>query len=116
MDGNQLFQLLGSIGGASIVAAVVNAIINRRKMGADVTKVIQEAAGTAVERVEKDNARLREENEKLWVKLRACEQENATLIDAVRDQQAYSRRQSEEIRRLGGTVEDPPDLPAALVG
>lgn len=116
MTGSDLIQLLGSLGGAGVVAAVVNAVINRRKMGADVTKVIQEAAGTAVERVEKDNARLRLENERVWTKLREVEQENATLVDAMRDQLAYTRRQTEEIRRLGGDVGDPPELPAALLG
>lgn len=134
MTGGEILQLVGSLGGAGVVAAVVNAIINRRRMGADVSDVIQKAAGGIVERIEGDNARLRveiselklersakddehrAENDLLWRKARATEQENAILIDALRDQVAHSRRQSEEIRRLGGHVEDPPALPAALLG
>lgn len=156
MTGDALIQLLGAIGGASVVTAVVNAIVNRRKMGADVTKVIQEAAGGAVALVQADNTRLREElatlksehaaeflalklettqearrlktehtveveslrgaNEDLWRKAREQEQENAVLTDVIRDQADYTRRAASEIRRLGGNIEDPPELPMALLG
>lgn len=129
-----LIQLLGSISGAGVVTAVVSAIINRRKMSADVTEVIQKAAGTAVERVEGDNARLRLElkelkaehnveteslrgaNQDLWAKAREAEQENAMLIDAVRDQRAYAVRLAGRLRELGVDVEDPPSLPSGLQG
>lgn len=135
------WQVLAAILGTGTVTTVVTWLLNRRKLSADTVKVIDEAAGSAVKRAEEDNARLRaeirevrtesreeilrvqeeydvlrEEHEILWGKARGLERDNATLTDAVRDQIGYSRRLSAEVRRLGGTVPDPPELPISLVG
>lgn len=121
--GSYAFQLLGSVIGTGVVTTAVNALINRRKMSADTVAVLDKAASNAVQRTEDDNTRLRTElrglrgeNEELWSKARSLEHENATLIDVVRDLTAHARRQAAEIRRLGGRVDDPPELPAELVG
>lgn len=149
-------QLLGASGIGGIIIAVANAIFNRRKMGADTTKIIEEAATSAVNRTEADNGRLREqlreiedrhrrevgeverrhqqeirsfreehridrendrhENEQLWRKARECEQEVAIVTNILRDYVGYARRLAAQVRRLGGQVEDPPELPESLTG
>ena len=48
MDGAAVVTLLTSVTGAGVIAAVVNGLINRRKLGADTTKVITEAAASLV--------------------------------------------------------------------
>ena len=59
MDGSSTWvTILAAILGSGIFATVINAVAGRRKLGADATKVITEAAGGVVERLEKENARL----------------------------------------------------------
>ena len=109
--------------GTGVVTTAVNALINRRRTSADTMAVLDKAASNAVLRAEDDNTRLRTEvrdlrgeNDELWRKARSMEHENATLIDVLRDLTAHTRRQAAEIRRLGGRVDDPPELPPELVG
>lgn len=129
MDGQAIIQLLGAIGAAGAVTAVVNAIFGRRKMSADVVKTINEAAGGIVERVEADNARLRLENNTLDSKVddvqaqvRAAErkaweaeQRAHRLAEALIAYVSYAGRQTDVIRELGGVIEDPPEVPAELL-
>jgi hypothetical protein len=124
------WQIVAAILGTGTVTTVVTWLLNRRKLSADTVKVIDEAAGNAVKRAGEDNTRLREEvrevredydelreeHEILWGKARGLERDNATLTDALRDQIDYGRKLAVELRRLGGVVPDPPDLPISLVG
>lgn len=57
-DGSAWVTILAAILGSGIFAAIVNAVAGRRKLGADATKVITEAAGGVVERLENENERL----------------------------------------------------------
>lgn len=84
---------------------------NRRKLPTNAVSILQNSASTAVERTEKDNVRLRAENERIDAERRVLDHRNDVLMDAVRELLAYSKRQSAEIRRLGGVIEDPPPLP-----
>jgi hypothetical protein len=61
MDPEFVANMLFSVGGAAIVAAVINAIMGRKKLSAEATQIITEAAGGFVQKVEADNARLRSE-------------------------------------------------------
>lgn len=128
--GTEGWQIVLAVLGTGTVTTVIGWLLNRRKLSAETVKVIDEAAGNAVKRTETDNARLRqemgeirddydelrEEHEILWGKARGLERDNATLTDALRDQIDYSRRLALELRRLGGQVPEPPDLPISLVG
>lgn len=116
MNGTAVLQLLGSLGLAGVATAAVNAIFNRRKLSADATKVINEAASTAVERVEGDNTRLRIENTASRLEIRSLERDKDLLIDVVRAQHDFGIRAAQAIRALGGEIEGPPDLPRALLG
>lgn len=53
-----LTQLFVATGLASVIGAVVNGYINRRKLGAEATQIIAQAASGVVERLESENARL----------------------------------------------------------
>jgi hypothetical protein len=57
-EGSAWVTILAAILGSGIFAAVINAVAGRRKLGADATKVITEAAGGVVERLENENERL----------------------------------------------------------
>lgn len=129
MNGQAVIQLLGALGVAGVISAIINAFFGRKKMGADVSAKLNEAAGGIVERVESDNARLREENSKLDAKVdqgieasRAAEdrafraeRRGDRLSEVLREYIAYSARQTAVIRSLGGTIEDPPEVPPELL-
>lgn len=104
MDIGELLRLVGAIGGSAVFTKLLDSWFNRRRMSADTVDLIQKAAGGVVERVEGDNARLRTENDVL-------ERHNGLLAHALRDQNLYSWRLAQEVRRLGGEVPDPPELP-----
>ena len=104
MDVIELLRLIGAVAGSAVLTKLLDAWFNRRKMSADAVDVIQKAAGGVVERIEADNTRLRSENTTL-------ERHNDLLVYALRDQNSYSWRLAQEVRRLGGTVPDPPELP-----
>ena len=59
MDSALLVQLLGSAVIASVIGAVVNGIINRKKLGAEATEIITKAASGVVSDLRQDNERLR---------------------------------------------------------
>jgi xanthine dehydrogenase molybdopterin-binding subunit B len=115
LTGSAIIQFVGTLLSAGLLTKVIQAVQNRRKMPTTAITVLQQAASTAVERTDADNARLRVENEAIRIKERATDQLNAILLDALQDQVAYSKRQTVVIRQLGGVIEDPPPLPPELV-
>lgn len=129
MNGQAVIQLLGALGVAGVISAIINAFFGRKKMGADVSAKLNEAAGGIVERVEADNTRLRDENMKLDDRVEQiilasraaedrayrAERRADRLSEILREYVTYSARQTEVIRSLGGTIEDPPDVPAELI-
>ena len=104
MDGAELIRLLGAILGSAVVTQFLQSWFGRRRMSADTVNLIQQAAGGITKVTADDNARLRAENATL-------ERRNDLLLDALRDQNSYCWRLAQEVRRLGGTVPDPPELP-----
>jgi hypothetical protein len=129
VDGEAILQLLGALGIAGAVSAAVNAFFGRKKMSADVVKTINEAAGGIVERVERDNARLRASEAELEKKVDHCETrvqqaESAAwtaerraglLADTLLAYVSYVGHQADVIRKLGGQVKDPPEIPDAVL-
>lgn len=53
-----LLQVLGSAGIATVLAAVITAWVNKRKLGAEATHLITQAASGVLSRLEAENARL----------------------------------------------------------
>lgn len=115
MTGAAIIQFIGTLLGAGLLTKVIQAIQDRRKLPTNAVTVLQQAASTAVERTDADNARLRLENDAVRVKERATDHLNAILLDALQEQVAYSKRQTAVIRELGGVIEDPPPLPPELL-
>lgn len=128
MTGDAVLQLLGAFGFAGILGTVIQAFLGRKKMSADVVKTINEAADSAVKRVEDDNKRLREENKELDEKVDAfiakareaeekalrAERRADRLADALIAYVSYAGRQTDVIRELGGVIDDPPVVPEEL--
>lgn len=113
-------QLCGSFGAATILLAVVNAWINRRKLGAEATKFISDAAAGTVREAREDNARLREENRELRARMTAMEdreEEREYELEIEREDwrrvlQLHAAWDALAIERVSGR-EPPIDLPDA---
>lgn len=119
-----IVQILLSAGGATVLAAIINAIMNRRKLSAEATEIITKAAAGTVENVMKDNAELRVRVAASDTRIR--ELEKAQELHDVRErehllaEQRYRRHQSEchdytalladKLRQLGQEVPDPPPI------
>lgn len=133
MTGNQWLDLLFSAGGAAIIVAMINAIQNRRKLSADAAQIISQAAAGTVENIMKDNAALREKQAtmeaqivRLTIAVEAAEKrEKHTAVMEERYRwhldrwHRYASRLADEMRAMGGTIEDPPPLwpePMAVLG
>lgn len=129
ITGNQWLDLLFSAGGAAIIVALINAVLNKRKLSAEATEIITKAAAGTVENIMKDNAALR-------LEIGQVKQELArlTVAQAAADRLArahsvveeryrwhldrwhrYCSRITDELRALGGRIEDPPPLWPDLV-
>jgi len=59
MDTAVIIQLLGSATVAAVIGAVINGIVNRKKLGAEATEIITKAASGVVADLRADNERLR---------------------------------------------------------
>lgn len=109
-EGNTWVTILAAILGSGIFAAVVNAVAGRRKLGADATKVITEAAGGVVERLE-------DENERLSLRVTHLEQEVADLKERDRVQRdlllvhaGWDHLAIDQLRLAGITIGTAPPL------
>lgn len=122
MNGSTLLTILLSGGAATIIAAFINAFFNRRKLGAEATQIITQAAAGTVENVMKDNTALRArlaslETQMLNLQATIDLSEQQKRVHMITEERyrwhmqqwhAYASRQTDEIRRLGGKIEDPP--------
>lgn len=124
MDATNIVVALLSAGGATIIAAFVNAFFNRRKLSAEATEIITKAAAGTVENVVADNARLRLEVNELRVQLaqlaetvaisekreRAHEMSQERWIWHMGRWHRHGSRLAEELRAAGITPEEAPPL------
>ena len=90
MNSTTLVTILAGGGLTGVIGAALNAVVNRRKLGADASKVIQEAAGSMVEIIRKDN-----------VELRLRISELTTEVEAMKlKMEGYERREREHMNTL----------------
>lgn len=68
-----LLQVLGSVLGSTVLVSLLTAYISRRKLGAEATEIITQAATGVLEQFKADNVRLREENRTLDAKIDTIE-------------------------------------------
>lgn len=113
MGGGSRFWL--DILGSGLVVWLVNKAVsiwqNRRKLPTNAVTVLQNASSSQIELTRQDNERLRKDNRELDRRNDELDRRNDVLLHALREQVAYSKRQSQVIRQLGGVIEDPPPLP-----
>lgn len=118
LDQDFIFQILTSTVVVGVVTVCLNAFFNRRKLGAEATSIITQAASGVVKNLEDDNARLRAKSAENAIKLeqyenesRARDAEMRVFTDAF---EAHLRHDALVARALAGagiTVPDPPPLP-----
>lgn len=119
---NEILRLVLSAGGAAVLAALINAVINRRKLSAEATQIITQAAAGTVENIMKDNVVLRERlalTEAELVKLRAIielaeQRERVHQVEQERYQwhqeqwHTHCSKMAEKLKELGQDVGPPP--------
>lgn len=101
---------LGASGIMLVLAAVVNAFVNKRKLSADATKVITEAAAGVVQDMRADNAEIRAERQALVADVRQLrtevrEQNALIAVHAFWDQQVVDAAEAQ-----GMALPPPPPL------
>lgn len=121
---DQILTFLLSAGAASIIAALIQAVMNRRKLSAEATEIITKAAAGTVENVMKDNAHLRAEVAEMKVRLGLFEKAQALHDTREREHlmaeerwewhmkqcHGYSDRLAAKLRLLGQDVEEAPPV------
>ena len=122
MTGADILQLALSAGVATIIVGIINAVMNRKKLSAEATQIITQAAAGTVETVMKDNAQLREKQAILEAQVARLTTAVALAEQSQRTAQAmderwhwhvdrwhrYAGRLCDELRAMGGQIEDPP--------
>jgi LPS O-antigen subunit length determinant protein (WzzB/FepE family) len=120
----QFLTILLSAGGATVLAAAINAVMNRRKLSAEATEIITKAAAGTVENVMKDNTWLRQKIVDL--ESRIVQFELAEELHETREREHlraedryawhmqqchdYTERLASALRAMGGRVDDPPPI------
>lgn len=85
--------LITAIGVSGVVAAIINAIVNRRKLGADTTKVFTDAAATMMRESHADNQLLRADN-------RSLREDNQRLTELVHELRVKVERLEAQLTRV----------------
>lgn len=132
MSQELILAILGSAGFTAVIGAVVNAVFNRRKLSAEATQIITQAAAGTVENVMKDNTELRKKVEQLEAAMTKMQgiielSEQRERINMITEERyrwhmqqwhRYAATLAGEVERLGGNVGSPPPdwpEPVALV-
>lgn len=112
--GQLVIGVLGTLGIGSVVAAVVSGLFSRKKLGADATQIITQAAAGVVERTEADNARLRAEVAEERLMREQRENELRRLIDqhtrVLQLHAAWDHIAVERLAAAGIELPEPPPL------
>lgn len=74
---NPWLQALGYVGLGGVFVAIINGLFSKRKLSADATKIITDAASGIVERLQQENARVAASNLLLSGKVEALQIEQA---------------------------------------
>ncbi len=109
-----VLAVVGSAGFTALLTAVVNALTNRRKLSADATKIITEAASGVVERLEGEIARKDTEHKNkvddLESRIAALEGERDASRDALQLHAAWDEVALYKLRETG-LADDLPQPP-----
>ena len=120
MTSDFVVQLLGSVVLAAIAGAVINGIINRRKLGAEATEIITKAASGVVERLEAELTRVNTDNARLRERIQTLEVREETDRAVLQLHAAWDHLAVQALTKAGITdLPQPPPLsppPASRVG
>lgn len=114
MDPEVVASILGASAVTAVVGAIVNGFINRRKLGAEATSIITQAAGGLVASLQNDNAVLRAEDAKRKLQAernaRATRKRDAFFRSQFSAHLEYDRKIVKALRDAGIAVEMPPEI------
>lgn len=114
MDSSVLVQILGASAIATVLGAVVQGIINKRKLSAEATSIITQAAGGLVKDLQTDNGRLRAENARSSLREERSRYAVRRRDDAFRrvldGHSKWDRLVVKALREAGIQIPDPPEL------
>lgn len=113
--GTLIIQLLGATGIGAILSAIINAVLNRRKFSADVSKVITDAAAGVLQRLEAENRRILSSHRELRGEFETFRREAQQREDhwqaLLRQHAEWDQHVVTRLRELGATeIPDPPPL------
>lgn len=86
---NEAVAILASIAGSGVIAAIITGIFSKRKVGAEATQIITDAASGIVVRMEAELDRQRKSNDEQRIK---HEQAMSALVDSHREEVDEMRR------------------------
>lgn len=93
MDNAALVQVLASVLGSTVLVSLITAYLNRKKLGAEATDIITQAATGVVNQFKEDNARLRQQADR-------DRQERAELRGRLDELELAERRREWELHQL----------------
>lgn len=99
-DQGAIVQLVVAVLGGGTLAAVLNAIMSRKKLGADATKIITEAAAGVASDLRTDNQALRTKQAELEARVDELEQREEAINLAHRRETAQWERERQDWRRV----------------
>lgn len=119
MKTDLLLQVLGSVAFVTLVTSVTNNLMTRKRLGAEATKIITDAATGVVTDVRADNKRLRDSEVELRGRIDALEKAQDAWEDEKRrwkqilqDHEHWDTLVSQELRSVHPetNIPDPPPL------
>lgn len=113
-----LFQIGGAIGLSSILTVLIKGVIDRRKLGAEATSILTQAASGLVTTIRGENTILSAELAKVQNQMKVRDaadkvrdRRQDALRKAIEVHHAYDVTLADKVRQAGLLVEDPPPLP-----
>ena len=106
--------ILGTTGVTGLVAVIVTAMFNRRKLKAETTDILTNAAGGIIKNLQDDNQVLREQQAKSgileWRRSAAERARDATFRVALEAHYNYDLDLARALRDAGIEIADPPRI------
>lgn len=111
---SEVVTLLGSGAVGAVVAAIINGFFNKRKLSAEATNIISQAAGGVVQNLQDDNTRLRAANALVSDRerrtRRAIRKRDEEFREILDEHRLWDMTVAEKLRKAGIDVPDPPNL------
>lgn len=112
MNAEIVLAVVGSAGFTALLTAIVNGILNRKKLSADATKIITDAASGVAALLSKDNLELRGRLDVAEDEIESLKHEREATRDALQLHAAWDELALYRLREadLAGDLPHPPPL------